>query len=134
MYSNASDREGRTAAEAVEKDIKAMREHNPHLKVTEGDALPTGDKKTALVKYFSGDTFGNYEAAAYVIEKNVVANIILTARNKDEYDALLPAFRKLVSSYRFVSDDPGKLDLAALAKAERKRNEEASLSTGHPSK
>jgi hypothetical protein len=128
MYSNAADREGRSPDAAVKHDIQAMRENNPKLKVADGENLATKDKKQALIRYFTGDSYGNCEAAGYVVEKNIVVNMILTARNKTEFDSAMPAFRALVGSYRFVSDDPAKLDLAALAKAEKQRTSMGSAS------
>ncbi|MFA6212455.1 MAG: hypothetical protein WCT03_01640 [Candidatus Obscuribacterales bacterium] len=121
MYTNAAGREGRTPEVAIKHDEEAMRSGSSKLKVVPGGSIQTKDNKTAVVKYFTGDKFGSYEAAGYIVEKNVVANIILTARNKAEYDKALPAFRSLVQSYRFISDEPDKLDLRALAKAEYQR-------------
>jgi hypothetical protein len=114
MYSNAADREGRSPEAAVKADVHAMRQSNPALKVVRGESLRTKDNKETVVRYFSGDRYGNYEAAAYVVEKNIVANIILTARSKAAFESELPAFRRLVGSYRFASDDPSKVDLRAL--------------------
>jgi hypothetical protein len=123
MYTNAAARDGQTPLAAINKDLKAMREHSPNLKVTDGGTISTKDKKLAPIRFLSNDSHGNYEAAGYVTEKNIVANIILTTRDKKSFDSALPAFRKLVGSYRFVSDDPSKLDLPALWKEERKRND-----------
>jgi hypothetical protein len=119
MYSAAMSREGRPVEEEIKSDVAAMRKNSPNLQVTDGDSLKTKDNKQALVRYFQGDTYGNYEAVAYVCEKNVVANIVLTGRDKAVYESELPAFRNLVASYRFISDDPSKLDLRALEKAEK---------------
>jgi hypothetical protein len=103
-----------------------MREENPKINVVDAGTIATEDNKQARIRYFTGDSHGNYEAAAYVIERKVVANIILTARNKTAFDSALPAFRKLVATYRFVSDDPSKLDLHALEAAELQRRKAAS--------
>jgi len=124
MYSNAAAREGRSPEAAAEHDVELMRKQDPRIKVADGGTLTTKDKKTALVRYFTGGQFSNYEAAAYVVENKIVANIILTARNKAEYDKALPAFRMLVGSYRFISDQPDKLDLNALGRAEGLRHDQ----------
>jgi hypothetical protein len=125
MYSNAAGREGLSPEEAVNRDVQSLRSKSPKLKVSDETTLDTKDKKQALVRYFTGDSHGSYEAAAYVMEKNIVANLVLTARNEAEFESALPAFRSLVASYRFVSDDPSKLDLPALAKAEQIANRQA---------
>lgn len=118
MYSNAAGRDGRPPDEAIKHDEQQMHQGNDKLKVVDGGTIKTKDNKTAVVRYFTGDKFGSYEAAGYIVEKNVVANIILTARNKAAYDAALPAFRSLVESYRFISNEPDTLNLRELAKAE----------------
>jgi hypothetical protein len=125
MYSNAAGREGLSPEAAVNRDVQSLRDKSPKLKVSDAEALETKDKKPVLVRYFTGDNHGNYEAAAYVMEKNIVANLVLTARNQAQFDSALPAFRNLVTSYRFLSDDPSKLDLPALAKAEQIANSTA---------
>ncbi len=113
MYSNAAAREGRTAESAVERDIQFMRKENPQLQVESGGTITTADGKEAMIRYFSGDSHGNSEAVAYVLEKNVVVNIVLTARNKKAYDSALSAFKQLVGSYKFVTDDPSKIEKKA---------------------
>lgn len=117
MYSEADAREGMTLDAAIQADIADMKKESPSLKVSDGGTAQTGDGKTATVKYFSGDKDGNFEAVGYVLEKNVVINIILTARTKAQLDGALPTFRKLVSSYKYLTDNPQGADLKALAKA-----------------
>src|SRR5262249_49796694 len=86
MYTNAAALDGRTAAQAMDKDAESIRKNSPDVKVTDGGTITTSDGKSATVKYFEGDKYGNYEAAAYVPEKLVMVNMILTARNKKSYE------------------------------------------------
>ncbi|HMO23278.1 MAG TPA: hypothetical protein PKC98_20140, partial [Candidatus Melainabacteria bacterium] len=72
---------------------------------------------------FTGDKFGNYEAVGYVPENKVVVNIVLTARNKAAFEEGLTPFRKLVESYRFVTDNPKIEDLPKLVREEKERTE-----------
>ncbi|MEW6280023.1 MAG: hypothetical protein AB1758_15445, partial [Candidatus Eremiobacterota bacterium] len=45
--------------DAVEAGIEKFRRANPDLVVTDAPGLTTGDGRTALVKEFRGDRFGN---------------------------------------------------------------------------
>lgn len=117
MYTEVDAREGMGLDAAIQVDIQDMKTDTPGLKVSDGGTAPTGDGKTATIKYFSGSKDGSFEAIGYVLEKNVVINIILTARNKAQFDGALPTFRKLVGSYKYLTDNPKGADLKALAKA-----------------
>jgi len=103
MYTNAAALDGRTAEEAMDKDADGLRKNSPDIKVTDGGTVATADGKTATIKYFTGDKYGNYEAAAYVPEKLVMVNIVLTARSKKAYEESLQPFKDLVASYQFYS-------------------------------
>ena len=105
MYVNGAAKPADDTLEKfVERDVAGYREHSPGLKVADDEALPVGGKERVLVKRFSGDRGGSYEAVAYVEESKVVVIIVLHARTPKDFDDALPAFRQLVSSYRFLSD------------------------------
>lgn len=123
MYSNAAPRDGRTITEAIQKDIDHMQGRSAGIKVTDAGTTKTADGKVASLRYFTGDKFGNYEAVGYVPEDKVVVNIVLTARNKAAFEESLQPFRKLVASYRFVTDNPQIEDLPRLVREEKERTE-----------
>lgn len=123
MYSNAAPRDGRTITEAIQKDIDHMQGRSAGIKVTDAGTTKTADGKVASLRYFTGDKFGNYEAVGYVPENKVVVNIVLTARNKAAFEEGLTPFRKLVESYRFVTDNPKIEDLPKLVREEKERTE-----------
>jgi hypothetical protein len=105
MYVRAAGKtDDDTLEKFVERDVAGYREHSPGLKVADDEALPVSGKERVLVKRFSGDRGGSYEAVAYVEESKVVVIIVLHARSSKDFDDALPAFRQLVSSYRFLSD------------------------------
>jgi len=105
MYVNGAGKSADDTLEKfVERDVAGYREQSPGLKVADDETLPVGGKEKVLVKRFSGDRGGSYEAVAYVEESKVVVIIALHARTREEFESALPAFRKLVSSYRFISD------------------------------
>jgi surface antigen len=91
------------------RDIADFRKKSPTLKVTDAAPLPTGDQvaghpKRAIVKYFSGDDFGNSEAVAYIDESKVVVMLVLSSRKETNFQPALPTFAQLVRSYRFLTD------------------------------
>ena len=116
MYSNAAAKDERTVLQAIEHDIKAFREKSPHVKVDDGGSLTTRDGKKAVVRNFYGDKWANHEAVGYVGEKKVVVNIVMTSRKKADFESSLPAFRKLVASYKFITDTPESVDLFEIAR------------------
>lgn len=112
MYANVylkKDPKNENAATVAAKDIADFRKHSRTFKVLDADPLPVGDlvddkPRQALVKYFSGDDFGNFEAVAYINESKVVVMLVLSARKEDEFKKALPAFADLVRSYHFLTD------------------------------
>lgn len=108
MYANTITRnqdKKETIDDAIEKDLKGYREDSPSVKISDADPLPTRrEKHEAIVKYFTGDRNDNYEAVAYIGEKNVVVFLVLSAKTKKDYDSSFPAFKELVASYFLISD------------------------------
>jgi hypothetical protein len=87
------------AAAAAAKDAASLRAESPGMRVEEAPALPTGDGRTALVRYFRAAPGGNVEAVAYVDEHDVVALVVLSARSEQAFAAALPDFARLVATY-----------------------------------
>jgi hypothetical protein len=103
MYVNAAPKPD-TFDKFIEGDVAEFRKGAPRLKITDEESLAVAGKQRVSVKRFVEDQLGNYESVAYVEESKVVIIFVLNARTQADYDAALPAFRKLVSSYRFLSD------------------------------
>jgi len=93
-----------TLETVIAGDVAEFKKKSEKLKVVEAASLPTRKDKTAVVRYFDGDTFGNSEAIAYLDEGKVVVMLVLTARTKKEFEGALPAFNELVGSYLFLGD------------------------------
>ena len=108
MYANTTLKEiqgDEPVEKVIEGDISRFKANSPNLNVIDAAPLLTRDNKKCIVKYFSGDIHGNYEAVAYIDERKVVVMIVLTSRKKEEFDLSLPAFKELVASYQFITDD-----------------------------
>jgi hypothetical protein len=105
MYVNGAGKSADDTLEKfIERDVAGYREHSPGLRVSDGEAPPLAGKERVIVKGFSGDRGGAFEAVAYVEESKVVVTLVLHARTPQDFADAMPAFRQLVSSYRFLSD------------------------------
>jgi len=107
MYANAVRKREGTAnvQEFINYDLAKFKKRNPKIVMTVGRALKTEDGKTAQVRLFQGDRWGNQEAVAYIDEPAVMVILVLSARSQEAFQKSLPAFERLVASYRFFTDD-----------------------------
>jgi hypothetical protein len=96
---------GETIESTIAGDLAEMKLKSPNIRMITGLSIATSDKKTAMVRYFTGDKWGNYEAVAYVQEETVFVLLTLTARTKELYENALNAFQNLVKSYAFLTKD-----------------------------
>jgi hypothetical protein len=107
MYANGVGRSsGETLDSFIADDIETFRSRSPQIQVKEGPSIKTEDGRVAVVRYFSGDQSGNYEAVAYIAEKRAIIVLALSARSQDAYQRSLRPFQELVANYTFISDDP----------------------------
>lgn len=107
MYANGVGRSsGETLDSFIADDIETFRGRSPQIQVKEESPIRTKDGRVAVVRYFSGDQSGNYEAVAYIAEKKAIIVLALSARSQDAYQRSLQAFQELVRNYTFISDDP----------------------------
>ena len=107
MYTNvmAKANEKQSLQDLIDQDIRGFKQNSPNLKIEDGETLTLEKGKSAVVKKFSNDANGNYESVAYISESKVAVIIVLTSRSKKDYEASLSAFRELVASYLFVTDN-----------------------------
>jgi hypothetical protein len=107
MYANGAARSsGETLDSFIADDVKTFRDRSPQIQVKEGSRIKTKDGRMALVRYFSGERSGNYEAVAYIAEKRAIVVLALSARSQDAYQRSLASFGELVRNYTFISDNP----------------------------
>ena len=107
MYVNTSAPDsGKTAdplARAQADSIMFVHD-NPGIRITVADTIRISDKTYAIVRHFAGDRYGNFEAIAYIAEKTIIPQIVLTCRTKEAFDEALPAFKQLVRSYKWLGE------------------------------
>ncbi len=86
--------------DAAKETIKKFHDGgNPQMKGTRLKTIKTPKGQEAVVYNFSGDQWGNQEAAAYFVEKDRVNFIVISSRDKKLFDQSMPAFEALVQSY-----------------------------------
>lgn len=106
MYVNTGRlAKGESLESFIAGDLARFREQSPNVKMTKESSLSTSDKRTADVRRFSGDQWGNDEAVAYIQEDAVVVMIVLTARNRPDFEGARLSLAELVKSYRFMTKD-----------------------------
>ena len=107
MYTNVwrKDKENSTIEEVIENDIRSFRERSASLKVNEAPDISIKGGKKALVRLFTGDVHGNYEAIAYIDEPKLVVLFVLSSKTKEDFETSLGLFDELVKSYFFITDD-----------------------------
>ena len=69
--------------------------------------LPGG--KTAEIYFYSGDRWGNYEAAGYILERKTINFLVFNSRYKKAFDDNIEGFYEILKSYMdaFQEDVPG---------------------------
>jgi len=95
---------GHPLQDVIAETVEQYRAASPGLKIESLDLAPTVDARTAEVRKLSGEAQGNVEAVAFVEEADRVVLLILSARSEKDFAAALPAFRQLVGSYSYLSD------------------------------
>jgi hypothetical protein len=107
MYVNTASLEHRkhkTLNRLIKSDIRDFKKHSRNIKIVYGDTLLTQDSSSAFVVNFFGDNFGNYESVAYIDAGKVAVMIVMSAKSEALYNENYPAFKLLVQSYFFISD------------------------------
>jgi len=98
MYVNTAGPDSGMTADplvVVQADSTRFVHDNPGIRITVADTIKISDEIHAIVRHFTGDRFGNFEAIAYVAEKT---------KTKEAFDEALPAFKQLVRSYKWVGE------------------------------
>jgi len=104
-----------TIEETVQAAVDALRvQGNPDYSAKFFKTIKTEHGKEGIIYRCSGSKTGDIEATAYFKEKQTIDFVTLSCRSEKVFDAALPAFEELVSSYAFQAEkipfDPNKRD------------------------
>jgi hypothetical protein len=107
MYVNTASLEDdahRTLEQLIRYDIDHFNSNYPDLLISDEKDIIINDRAIARVKYLSGESYGNFEALAYIDAGKTGVMIILTCRTKVGFDNSLAAFQDLVKSFFFMTE------------------------------
>lgn len=94
----------------VDQTVRDFHKNNsPNYKAEKRGLVSLFEDKKAEIYYFSGDQWGNYEAVAYVQEKDTINYLVFNSREKKSFDKYIGDFYKIVSSYRNVYTPPSEI-------------------------
>jgi hypothetical protein len=101
MYARviAKDEVRGTVETVIRNDIADFLKLSKESKVSDLPPLNTRDKKVGIAKAFYDAANKNYESVVFIDEPKVVVIIVLSSREKGEYEKSLPDFKALVESY-----------------------------------
>jgi len=107
MYTNTALKKikgNETIQKVIDYDVNTFK-NEQDAEVKNGSDLITSDNKTAIVKIFYDKKNKNYEAVAYIDEKYVVVMLVLSSRNKEDFENCYEAFEQFVKSYFYLTDN-----------------------------
>jgi hypothetical protein len=108
MYTNTASLEDSaysTLDQLIKYDLDNFKKNYPDIKITDGNDVLIKKNVVAKIKYLSGESYGNYEAMAYIDAGKTGVMIIMTSRTQSGFENSLKAFEELVKSYFFISEN-----------------------------
>jgi hypothetical protein len=97
----------RNISDQVADTIRNLRESgSPKATAKHVRTLTTQDASKAEIYYYTGDQYGNLDAAAYIQSKGSIHFITLSARDQDSFKQAMPAFDAVVASYEDLTKSP----------------------------
>ena len=91
-----------TIQEFISDDSLTFVKRDSSIRIQDAPVLRNDDGEEAIVKWFF---YYQYEAVAYFKELKSTNIIVLSARTEEQFKESYLAFKKLVSSYKFITDN-----------------------------
>lgn len=108
MYANTTSLEKKAHSsldELINYDLDRFKRNYLDIEIRDGADIEINEQTIAKVKYLSGESYGNFEAIAYIDAGKTGVMIVLSSRSQEGFDNNLDNFRQLVKSYVFISDN-----------------------------
>ena len=111
MYANVviKGKNQKNVKEVISNSLKDFKKHskNKEVKVKDFETIKVGDKNIVIKKWLNHTSLNNnYELVAYIEEAKVIVLLVLTSRDKTEFNQSIDSFKELIKSYKFHSDKP----------------------------
>jgi hypothetical protein len=105
MYPNAARRTAdRKLTAFIAEDLDRYRAAAPDLRVETLEPQALRDGRKAEIRKLTEKSLGNVEAVAYLEEPGHFILLVLSTRSEDDFAKALPAFRELLGSYEYLTD------------------------------
>ena len=102
-----------TIESQVEQTISDFRRNgSPNYSSKATPPFTLSGARTAEIYHYTGDQWGNYEAAAYIQETDTINFLVFNAKTKESFEKYLVDFKKIVSSYQNLHSASIKLPIA----------------------
>jgi len=101
MYARVvyKDETQNTVDKVITNDVTDFLKLNKDSTVSDTPSLHTRNNKEGISKVFYDAANKNYELVTFIDEPKVIVILVLSSRDKSEYQKALPAFKSLVASY-----------------------------------
>ncbi|MEI6312159.1 MAG: hypothetical protein WCP57_07875 [Bacteroidota bacterium] len=93
----------KTFDDFVSSDVNQFKNDYKDLILIAAPSILISDSTKAIVKYFSGNTYANFDAIAYIDAGKTAVVIAMSSRTKEGFEQSKEAFQKLVESYVFIT-------------------------------
>jgi uncharacterized DUF497 family protein len=98
----SKDKGSETLQSVVKNDLVFHKKASPGVDVKEAEIVEAGARKIPTKHFFEQTKNGRYEAVGYIDEPKAVIMAVMSATNEVDFEKALPAFRKLIQSYKTV--------------------------------
>lgn len=107
MYCNSASKKvkgNETLQQIMDFDIGRFK-NEQGAEISEGGKVITSDSNVAIIKNFYNKKNKNFEAVAYIDESNVVVFLVISSRDKDDFEKSFESFNEFVKSYYYLTDN-----------------------------
>jgi len=109
MYTNVvhlDSAENRNLDDIINKDLERFKNYPEFLSAEFKDNIALNENKEArLIEFLSNDQNTSNESVAYIPEDKTIIIIVLSSRDKEDFNLNQIAFVDLVKSYQFISEN-----------------------------
>jgi hypothetical protein len=127
----ARDQTIKSIGDQVKSTVDDFHQHgNPNYVARKGPSFALAGGEKIQVYFFSGDKWGNYEAAGYVEEKQTINFIVLNARSEEVFNKYWIDFQRLVQTYENAYKPQSKKDNATFEKLVKVAEQDDSTKEG----
>lgn len=109
MYTNVAHLNStnqKNIGDVIEYDLNKFRSISEGIKIEKvEDSYFINENKRAVIYNFLDDINGSYESVAYIPEEKIVVLIVISSRDRENFQESNSSFRDLVNSYFWITDN-----------------------------